>query len=56
MLIEIITAMRNPIVLCIAVINGAAIVLMVKDHPYMAWAMWGLAASICILMNCMKGA
>lgn len=54
--IETITAMQTSFLLCIAVINGIAIVLMVKDRPYMAWVIWGLAASICMLMSCMKGA
>ncbi len=50
--IETITAMQTSFLLCIAVINGIAIVLMVKDHPYLAWAIWGLAALLCVIMHC----
>lgn len=49
---ETITAMQTSFLLCIAVINGIAIVLMVKDHPYLAWAIWGLAALLCVIMHC----
>ena len=50
--IETITAMQTSFLLCIAVINGIAIVLMVKDHPYLAWAIWGLAVLLCVIMHC----
>ncbi len=48
---EMITAMQVYFLLCIAVINGMAIILMVKDHPRLAWVIWGLAALLCVIMN-----
>lgn len=49
--IEMITAMRSYLVLCIAVINSLAIILMIEDHPRLAWVVWGLAALLCAIMN-----